>query len=144
MNRLAALTDGGNEAIPKEIILWVNLTQSRGRTPPPGMRSQLNVHQACNTRQIDSTIRDVKPGVACFEYDYPDNHGLAALTRTRRAHPALPILVVSTHYSDALAVCALRARAWRYVVKPYPIADTLYAMIVLSRAAADRAINQSR
>lgn len=140
MNESAARMDSGNEAIRKEVILWVDLTKSRDGTLAPGASSQFNVRQTGNTQRIDATIRDVKPLVACFEYDYPDNDGLAALTRTRHAHPALPILVISTHYSDTLAVCALRARAWRYITKPYPITDTLRAMIVLSRAAAGRAV----
>jgi two-component system, response regulator YesN len=122
-----------------ETILWVDLTRSRRGIPTPGVVKQFAVYQVHNTELIDSAIRNVEPLVACFEYDYPDDEGLDALAVVKRLHPALPVLVISTRYSDAIAFSAARALVWDYIVKPYigPMADTLRAVIAISRRGSD-------
>lgn len=139
------INTGDAVAAKCQVILWVDLTKSGRGTPPPRVAEQFVVYQLHNTQQIASTIGKAKPLVVCFEYDYPDNHGLAALTRIQRTHPTLPILVISTRYSDQLKLRALRARAWDYIVKPYPIADALHVVIDWTRKqAGDRSANQER
>lgn len=137
--RLQAPMDGGNER-----ILWVDLTKPGGGPLPPGVVGQFSIYRVHDTEQIDSAIREVKPAATCFEYDEPDDHGIEALGQIQRAHPALPILVISSHYCDALAVCAARARVWNYVVTPYPIVDTLRAAISLSERVSDRWARRER
>jgi AraC-like DNA-binding protein len=116
------------------VILWVDLTESGGAALLPGVvGAQCSIHHIRDIEQIGSAIRVIKPSLVCFEYDYPDNDGLAALSETKRDYPALPILLITDYHSEALAVWALRARVWDYIVKPYSIEDVLRTLRLLSK-----------
>lgn len=116
-------------------ILWIDLTESGGATLLPSViGGQCFIHQIRDPKQISSEIHAVNPNLACFEYDYPDHNGLAALSETKRQYPALPILLITTYHSEALAVWALRARVWDYIVKPYSLEDVLRTLELLSKA----------
>src|SRR5215208_6229790 len=116
------------------VILWVDLTESGGATLLSGVvDAQCSIHHIRDIEQIGSAIRVIKPSLLCFEYDYPDNDGLVALSETKRDYPALPILLITDYHSEALAVWALRARVWDYIVKPYSIEDVLRTLRLLSK-----------
>ncbi|MDN5850072.1 MAG: diguanylate cyclase [Nitrococcus sp.] len=138
------LIDRGTEAPmtdAKEAILWLDLTQSRNGYPAPEVARRFSVHRLQNTRQVDSAVRDVRPRMACLEYDVPDSPGLVRLGEMRVAHPQLPIVVISAHYSLVLGVYARRAQVLDYIVNP--TADALYALLVLSKApSADGSVMQ--
>lgn len=117
------------------VMLWVDLTDSGGATLLPSLVGwQCSVHHIYDIEQIGPAIRVIKPSLVCFEYDYPHNDGLAALSETKRNYPALPIILITDYHSEALAVWALRARVWDYIVKPYSIEDVLRTLRPLSKA----------
>ncbi|MGH8502327.1 MAG: helix-turn-helix domain-containing protein [Gammaproteobacteria bacterium] len=114
-------------------ILWMDLTKSDGATLLPEIVGrQCRIHRVRNVEKLESEVRAIKPNLVCFEYDYPDGSGLAALTRIKLKFPALPILLITAYHSEALAVWALRARVWDYIVKPYSIEDILRTLTLLS------------
>ncbi len=63
-------------------------------------------------------VGKIAPILLCFEYDYPDIHGLSLLQQVRQRFPSLPVIMVTEQHSEALAVWALRNRLWDYLVKP--------------------------
>ncbi|UTW08550.1 response regulator transcription factor [Pseudomonas benzenivorans] len=75
------------------------------------------LHQV-GTATLFQGIERGAPLLACFEFDYPSLNGLKTLRATKQAFPALPILMLTLHHSEALAVWAFRTRVWDYLVKP--------------------------
>nr|WP_070990032.1 response regulator transcription factor [Halofilum ochraceum] len=80
--------------------------------------------------------------VVCFDYDYPDLPGLADLQRTRRELPSMPILMLTSGHSEAIAVWAFRSRVWDYFVHPIDhdrFQAVLHALaeLMLSKAGHD-------
>jgi AraC-like DNA-binding protein len=65
----------------------------------------------------------VRPAVAFFEFDFPTRQGLNLLKDTKRAHPSLPLVMLTVQHSEALAVWAFRSRVWDYLVKPLAAAE---------------------
>lgn len=117
-----------------KVILWIDLTESGGATLLPGVvAGQCRIRHIRDTEKIGPEIRSAGPSLVCFEYDYPNNEGLTALAETKRDYPALPIVLITTYHSEALAVWALRARVWDYIVKPYSIDDVLRTLNLLSK-----------
>lgn len=100
-------------------LLWTDL---RTNTQEPSPVGELKAHFRLQHRVGDLAllqgIEKDPPLLACFEYDYPNLSGLKALRATKQAFPTLPILMLTVHHSEALAVWAFRTRVWDYLVKP--------------------------
>lgn len=58
-----------------------------------------------------------KPDVVLLDLSLPDSVGLATVQAMRTALPGVPIVVLTGHNDDALAVAALQAGAQDYLVK---------------------------
>ncbi len=86
---------------------------------------------------LSDAVRQKQPFFACVEFDYPDIPRLAALTRLRREFPSLPIAMVTVEHSEALAVWALRARVWDYLVKPVRVDSMRLCLDRLGRHGPD-------
>ena len=74
----------------------------------------------CLTR-LDSAIDDVArlhADAICIDFDRPDQLRLQGVQALKRAYPRLPLLLLTQEHSEALAIWALRMRAWNYFVKP--------------------------
>lgn len=78
--------------------------------------------------QLATRISALAPDVICFEFDYPDFRSLKTLEQTKMEFPSIPILMVTDHHDEALAIWALRARVWDYLVNPVDI-DDLYQTV---------------
>jgi AraC-like DNA-binding protein/ActR/RegA family two-component response regulator len=115
-------------------VLWVDLTEQGCAALQSRMtQTSCEIYRIFGTKEIDAEIRKLEPSAVCFEFDYPDRYGLAELTRIKCDHPGLPVVLITTYHSEALAVWALRARVWDYIVKPYAIDNILRALTVLSK-----------
>ncbi len=79
----------------------------------------------CSARlnQAAAEIARVRPKVLCFDFDYPDRERLAAMQAIKRAHPGLPIIMLTIEHSEALAVWAFRVPVWNYFAKPVEPAE---------------------
>ena len=77
-----------------------------------------DVRRVREPTQIPGAIQVHAPQFLCFEFDEPDAPGIAALAHTRRAHPSLPVLMITGGHSEAVATWALRIRVWDLLVKP--------------------------
>lgn len=112
-----------------QTLLWVDL---RRDTHEPILCNELT--DLCNICSLDDplglteNIKTTFPDVICFEYDFPTARRLQALQQTKLSFPSIPILMITEDHSEALAIWALRARVWDYLVKPVET-DELYSRI---------------
>jgi AraC-like DNA-binding protein/ActR/RegA family two-component response regulator len=86
--------------------------------------------------QAAEEIGRVKPSALCFDFDHPDQVRLSAMQAIKKANPKLPILMLTVHHSESLAVWAFRARVWNYLVKPVPPAEFAANLDALARICA--------
>lgn len=121
------------------VLLWVSLTESdHDPALPYSTENHCRIHLIRDAKHIDATVDSVAPSVLCFEYDYPTDDGLCALTRTRQKYPKIPVLMLTVYHSEALAVWALRTRVWDYIVKPFSAEDILRAAVSLFRVCREK------
>jgi AraC-like DNA-binding protein len=74
---------------------------------------------------ITQGVEAVRPGILCFDFDYPDVAGLSMLRMAKTRFPSIPIIMVTEQSSDALAVWALRSRVWDYFYRPFSATELL-------------------
>ncbi|HSW51905.1 MAG TPA: DNA-binding response regulator [Sulfuricaulis sp.] len=89
------------------------------------------VHRVRSADEIDSRIKLLCPHVMCFELGRHDPAVLALLQLTKQSHPSLPVLLITEERSEALAVWALRARVWNYLVKPVDMRELYCSILTL-------------
>ncbi|AOE84236.1 hypothetical protein THL1_1688 [Pseudomonas sp. TCU-HL1] len=100
-------------------LVWADLRTNRADPSPVGdLSEQFRIQRVVEMTAIAQSIDQTAPLLSCFEYDYPDLPALKAMRATKLAYPSLPILMLTLHHSEALAVWAFRTRVWDYLVKP--------------------------
>lgn len=127
----------------KPLLLWFDLTSS---AKDAGLRIQctriFDVERTTRLGRASEDIERLNPGVICFDFDHPDQARLRALQAVKKAHPKIPVLMITLDHSEALAVWAFRARVWNYLVKPVAAAEfeeNLRALAqVIDRGSAPR------
>jgi YesN/AraC family two-component response regulator len=75
-------------------------------------------------RHLPNLLRAVqnwRPWAVCFEYDVPDDRGLAALAEVKDRHASLPVVMLTEQPAKAMANWALRRCVWDYLVKPVSV-----------------------
>lgn len=116
------------------VLLWIDLRLQRAQCPVSSrLAIQCVVHRVTGAAEIPAAIDRHTPRVLCFEYDYPDLFGLKVLRQTRSRYPGLPVLMLTEHHSESLAVWALRSRVWDYLVKPVTDEDLLSRISLLTQ-----------
>jgi len=98
-------------------ILWVDLVssvESSGLSSAFGQWASVESFDDPLTRNYRKKIFDL----ICFELDFPDLDSLSFLKKTSLEWPDVPVLMISSVHSEALAVWALRLRVWEYLVAP--------------------------
>jgi AraC-like DNA-binding protein len=89
------------------------------------------IHRVRSTDELHGRIKLLCPHVLCFEFSGYDPAGLSVLLHTKQTYPSLPILMITEEHSEELAVWALRARVWDYLVKPVAIHELHAAIMAL-------------
>jgi len=105
----------------KEIsLLWVNLNLSKSNPLASSAFSEFFSIRRPDTQELKSKCfnKNSQPNAFVFEFDFPDKKGLHLLSKTKKQFPSLPIIMVTEQHSEELAVWALRARVWEYIIKP--------------------------
>lgn len=103
----------------KPVLLWIDMKTS----PSDGEASSLfekHFRVQVVSPDLITTLNpaNIAPEVICFDYDFPDQHGLNMLRSARMEFPQLPVLLLTEQHSEALAIWALRMRVWDFLVKP--------------------------
>ncbi len=70
----------------------------------------------------------------------PGMDGMALLAAVRERDPSLPVIIITAHGSERVAVQAIRAGAFDYLHKPFAIDEVA---IVVARAAETRALRET-
>lgn len=103
------------------ILVWLDLTQGRD-APGDDLRvvagGFFRVHRVADAGAARRMLRDLLPQAVCVEFDYPSASALAVLQGIKSELPFVPILMLTGYHTEPLAVWALRARVWDYLVKP--------------------------
>lgn len=115
-------------------ICWVDL--SNGQNKPNRVFGTISLKYTCyylrNSDLLFSEIEKIQPTVLVFSYDSPTSNSLSQLEKTKSRFPSIPILMITSTHSEALAVWALRARVWDYFVEPVSFKDFDEAFIKVS------------
>ena len=73
------------------------------------------------------------PIAAIFQFDFPDQQGLADLRQAKQDMASVPLLMITQAHSEHLAVWAFRSRVWDYFVHPVDLTRLLEVMATLRR-----------
>ena len=76
------------------------------------------VTDALSARSVTQWAHRCTPHVLCWEFEDAQASQLRLMRDFKAANPSLPVLMLTTQHSEALAVWAFRARVWNYLVKP--------------------------
>ena len=105
------------------------LLLSRGTT--------LSVEVAENGRAALEAMKRCEPDIVVTDLQMPELDGLGLIRRIRAQHPQVPVVMMTAHGSEDLAVEALEAGAASYVPKavlPDKLLDTVEQVLAVSRA----------
>lgn len=75
------------------------------------------VGEAANFEETLQAVRDLDWDVLILDYSMPGGDGLQVLKKIHKSHPKRPILVLSMHPEEVVAIPALRAGAAGYISK---------------------------
>ena len=75
------------------------------------------IGEAKNAGETLEQVRDLEWDVLILDYSMPGGNGLVVLKDIKRSFPRRPVLVLSMHPEDAIAIAVLRAGAAGYINK---------------------------
>jgi AraC-like DNA-binding protein len=78
-----------------------------------------------------------EPHVVCFEFEHAHATQLRAMRDFKLTNPSLPLLMLTTSHSEALAIWAFRVRVWNYLVKPVSPSELRANFSTLARLVSD-------
>lgn len=107
----------------RSVLLWIDLSLERNCDKTiKNFERYFSVRRAIG-RPTDIGATDDHIDALCCDFDFPDRAGLEFLRATRRAHPSVPLIMLTVQHSEELAVWAFRSRVWDYLVKPVATED---------------------
>jgi YesN/AraC family two-component response regulator len=110
--------------VPKTLsIVWISCSAGNSATELLQECQRACVVSTCLPSRALSTIAAGPTTVVIFDYGDPAAADLHLLQSVKRQHPSLPILMLTDTHSADLAVWAMRARVWNYLVKPVPLRE---------------------
>lgn len=122
-------------------FLWVDLTREASTALGHSVGAAFAARRVREPAQVSAAILVHAPPFLCFEFDQPDAPGIAALARTRREHPGLPVLMITGRLSETVAKWARRIRVWDLLVKPVShgaLSQRIRTLIELTRGDGAR------
>jgi DNA-binding NarL/FixJ family response regulator len=75
------------------------------------------VGEAANFGETLQAVHDIDWDVLILDYSMPGGNGLQILKKIQKSHPKRPVLILSMHPEEAIAISALRAGAAGYISK---------------------------
>ena len=102
-------------------------------------RRGIQVVQAANGREALEALTQSPPDLVVTDLQMPEMDGLELVERARTTNPALPVVLMTAHGSEEIAVQALRRGASSYVPKRFlarDLADTVAIHVATVEEAA--------
>jgi len=122
----------------RPLLLRIDFTrQGSPLDLPAAARRVVELCSISSCSSLHTEIEAITPDILCFDYDFPDVSSLNSLRQTKKAFPSVPILMLTEHNSEELAVWALRSRVWDYFVKPLDADTFLNAIQQLHKLRKD-------
>ncbi len=66
-------------------------------------------------------IKDGEPDVILLDLRLPDLSGLEVLSRVKRMHPRIPVIIITAHGNVDTAIQAMKGGAFDYISKPFDL-----------------------
>src|SRR5579859_7586815 len=104
-------------------IVWISCSSGNSAAELLNECQQACVVRTCVPSRALATLTGAPPTIVIFDYGAPNAADLSLLQSVKRQYPALPILMLTDTHSEELAVWAMRARVWNYLVKPVPLRE---------------------
>lgn len=86
----------------------------------PGMRW---AGEARNGREAIAAVAELRPDLVLMDLVMPELDGVAAIAAIRRAHPATPVIALTTFAEAALVIGAVQAGAAGYLLKDIEVSE---------------------
>ena len=113
-------------------VIWVDLQMAPATAD---LSAQVGlfcpIYKIRGVDKVTDAIRALTPRAVLFEYDVPSVELLEPLKTLASDFPASRFVMITRQHSESLAVWALRARIWDYLVKPVDLSYLLSCVDVL-------------
>ena len=81
------------------------------------------VELACDGAEALRKIHDFQPQSVISDINMPNMDGITLLREVSRSESSPPVILITAHGSEAMAIQALRAGAYDYILKPFDIEE---------------------
>lgn len=117
----------------KPALIWLDMTLATQHAEiDPVLCRHFEIHHCTDVTSPEHEF-DLDTGLGlCFDFDYPDRAGLELLRSTKERLPHAPILMLTIHHSERLAIWAYRNRVVDFLVKPITDDDIIRCHELLS------------
>ena len=130
------VTRRGRERRPR--LLWLDLTDGCASTVlRPVAAEYFDIEVSTDIEAAQSSMQRFAPHVVCFEFEHAHATQLRAMRNFKLTNPSLPLLMLTTSHSEALAIWAFRVRVWNYLVKPVSPSELRANFSTLARLVSD-------
>ncbi len=117
----------------KPVLIWFDMTLIvRHAEIDRALVDNFKIRNCADPRHPEREFNLDSRVAICFEYDYPDRPGLELLRATKARYPQIPILMLTAHHSEELAVWAYRNHVLDYLVKPVSANDVTRCLELLT------------
>jgi AraC-like DNA-binding protein len=119
-------------------LLWIRVTEECASPVPRTLAAEHFELEVCTGIELaQACVRRFRPQVVCFDFEHTHANQLRAMRDFKRLHTSLPLLMLTTQHSEALAVWAFRVRVWNYLVKPVSKSELRANFDTLARLVGD-------
>jgi AraC-like DNA-binding protein/CheY-like chemotaxis protein len=120
-------------------LLWVRVSDiSTGSVPRAATEEYFELEVCTGAGSADAAVQRFDPHVVCFDFEHTHADQLRTMRDFKRLHPSLPLLMLTTQHSEAIAVWAFRVRVWNFLVKPVRTSELRANLDVLARLVRDK------
>src|SRR5690349_5516339 len=96
-------------------LLWIRTAEEGTNSMERSVASEHFELRTCSDiTGVQTAAQAYAAQVACFDFEHPQVDQLKAMRDFKIAYPSVPLLMLTTQHSEALAVWAFRARVWNY------------------------------
>lgn len=129
----------------KPTLLWIDKTVSvKHAELSPAFAESCNIIPWPQNIELRRVIEKGGFEGICFDVDFPDLDTLDLLRTTKAEFPSLPVLMLTTQHSEALAIWAFRAGVMDYLIKPVSRTDLHRSLRILNKAIEFRGRQRAR
>lgn len=123
--------------------LWLDLKTSIQVDETPAMVAR-HCEVTRSTGFDEAAVADLNPDFVVLEFDYPSRQDLSRARTFKQTFSSLPMVVVTTQHSEALAVWFFRSRFYDYLVQPLAASEVAACLSHLKEIAPFRASQEAR